>query len=640
MFRLFLSIDAKLYNITKDLRNWQDLKTTIKRNDYDGVARVFSGKFEFTNGAYSLIKREYETNYLSGKVEVLIQTRNNSWSWNTKFRCNLDFSTYSDNGYVITINAIDNTLTAQIKANNTTEYEFNVDDLKETRLLAYDGIEIEQYAKWIFAGDETEDKEVIFTFSGSGLMFPLYLTSNEMLYDNIISVRDQELFDYSNSSNNPENCFIYANRKSIINVYFKFKFKRLGNQSGGDGLVLRKMSSTGVVTLIKKWRAETSFTAVDETLPISLDVGDKIHLYWDWGHYSYTGNMYIINEEISVTSIDRNNIKPYIDVIKPITLFNALIKKVTGNSNIVTSIQTGYDERLDNTLIVAAESVRNLPNAKIYTSLSKFRDWMKAVFGYVINIGDNSVAMNHRSAYFGDQVAKKISKHSNFNYSVNQSLIYSQVRAGFEKQDYESINGKDEFRFTNTYTTGITLTDNVLDLISPYRADAYGIEFLSQKRGEDTTDDSSDNTIFFVGAKLNQSANQYELIRMDKSRINGVISPETMFNMMFSPIECLRANKGFIGACTSELIFTAAEGNGNVEIDGESLTSDVLILDEEKLFSVGTITFDTPEYQYPQNWSGLVEIEQNGRIYKGYIEDADTNYGHEESASYKLLEKK
>lgn len=58
------------------------------------------------------------------------------------------------------------------------------------------------------------------------------------------------------------------------------------------------------------------------------------------------------------------------------------------------------------------------------------------------------------------------------------------------------MNGRDEFRFTTEYTTGIDITDNVLELISPYRADVYGIEFLSQKRGQDTTDSESDNDVF------------------------------------------------------------------------------------------------------------------------------------------------
>ena len=62
------------------------------------------------------------------------------------------------------------------------------------------------------------------------------------------------------------------------------------------------------------------------------------------------------------------------------------------------------------------------------------------------------------------------------------------------------MNGRDEFRFTTEYTTGIDITDNVLELISPYRADVYGIEFLSQKRGQDTTDSESDNDVFFVCA--------------------------------------------------------------------------------------------------------------------------------------------
>ena len=87
-----------------------------------------------------------------------------------------------------------------------------------------------------------------------------------------------------------------------------------------------------------------------------------------------------------------------------------------------------------------------------------------------------------------------------------------------------------EFRFTTEYSTGITITDNVYELISPYRADAYGIEFLVQKRGKDTTDDESDNDVFFVGANL--TGKEYKLIRTGWD-VSGVLDPKTMFNSMY-----------------------------------------------------------------------------------------------------------
>ena len=147
---------------------------------------------------------------------------------------------------------------------------------------------------------------------------------------------------------------------------------------------------------------------------------------------------------------------------------------------------------------------------------------MSAEFGFVPVIGDEKVTFVHRDTLFQDTEIKDLQDStSDLEYNVNAGLVYSGVKVGYDKQDYDSVNGRDEFRFTNEYTTGITLTDNVLELVSPYRADAYGMEFLAEKRGEDTTDSDSDNDIFFVGASLD--GEKYKLVR-DGYIISGVIS--------------------------------------------------------------------------------------------------------------------
>ena len=66
---------------------------------------------------------------------------------------------------------------------------------------------------------------------------------------------------------------------------------------------------------------------------------------------------------------------------------------------------------------------------------------------------------------------------------------------------YNSINGRGEFNFTNKYTTGCTVSDKSLKLISKYRCDSYGIEFMAQKRGAESTDNESDTDVFFVLCK-------------------------------------------------------------------------------------------------------------------------------------------
>lgn len=136
-------------------------------------------------------------------------------------------------------------------------------------------------------------------------------------------------------------------------------------------------------------------------------------------------------------------------------------------------------------MIAPAESIRGIPNAKIYTSYTKFANWMSSVFGFVPVIGDNKVTFVHRDALFQDKQVKDLKDDTvDLNYNVSSSMIYSRLKVGYDKQDYDSVNGRDEFHFTNEYTTGITLTENAKELISPYRADAYGIEFLAAKEAK------------------------------------------------------------------------------------------------------------------------------------------------------------
>lgn len=103
---------------------------------------------------------------------------------------------------------------------------------------------------------------------------------------------------------------------------------------------------------------------------------------------------------------------------------------------------------------------------------------MEVVYNYVPDIAENKVVFKKRTSLFHSEVQKRISYTGmDFKVKVNSSLIYSLLRVGYDKQDYDSINGRDEFHFTNEYDTGITITDKALELISPLRADPYGIEF-------------------------------------------------------------------------------------------------------------------------------------------------------------------
>lgn len=63
-YRCDLSVGGYLYDVTNDVKNWDDVKSSIKRSDYDGAVRSFTNQFEFVNDAYVLLLNEYRTNML------------------------------------------------------------------------------------------------------------------------------------------------------------------------------------------------------------------------------------------------------------------------------------------------------------------------------------------------------------------------------------------------------------------------------------------------------------------------------------------------------------------------------------------------------------------------------------------------
>jgi hypothetical protein len=573
--------------------------------------------------------------------------------WNEKFRCALDFSTFSHNGTTCEINAVDNSLASLIKAKKGTQYEYNVNELKEGMKLSYDRLQMSNTASWLIAGDTEENDGGTYitnTFVpnddfyplGTYYAFPLYIVGNpEIAVKNIIEVADADQGDGKSGSGGGRNCpYIFKNISSQgIKINIKAKFYLFANSSGNGSASLR----------LRKFPSGTDIPGGSIRLQEGLNVIEwdlhDILINGNGGYLSFliyvTDTPYTIYQMMPYASDERltidfmaKDITVDIDVIKPISLINRLLTSINGGREGVTcEISSGVDSRLDNTLIVAAESIRGIKDAKIYTSYTKFVKWMEAEFGFVPVISENKVIFVHRDSLFQNVQIKDFADNSReFEYSINSSLIYSGIKVGYEKQDYDSVNGRDEFHFTNEYSTGITLTDNVLDLISPYRADAYGIEFLTSKRGEDTTDSKSDNDIFFVCAEL--SGDKYKLIRIP---VSGVISPDTMFNAMYSQRYMIKANEKFIGAFTDRLEFASSEGNSDIVIDGVSEKADILI--SGRSFTVGELSFETGDIEILSDLSGYVVVTNGGKTYKGYLSNVSYNLGRSEAVKYTLIVK-
>ena len=628
-----LTIDGIAHELPKScIRNWDEIKRTVKRSDFGGIIRTFTSKFEFVGDAYDLLLNEWVEKYLLADARIAIYEINNRHTYDIFIDSKLDFGTFDNSGYAISMNTVDNSVSTLINANKGTQYEYLVDEIKEKRQLYYDRLDMLSTVNWVVVGESAEDSsDVTLSFDGVGYkVIPIYITSSEIYTNNLFEFSDVAPGEVSVYSG-----FLKAKKDATLDLSINIDFLAYVAASDDTRIILFK---NGVRLNDFKWENDgINHTKINIETTLTLNGDDVLSL----GIYSKKEKYTVLFTEksISVKWKERSNNTIYIDVITPTKVLNSLLKSINGGKEGITGkIVSNYDSRLNNCVIVAAESIRGIPDAKLYTSYTKFVDWMEAVFGFVPVIEGNTVQFVHRNTLFDASVIKEFDvEHTDFTYSVDENLIYSSVRVGYDKQDYDSINGRDEFRFTAEFVTGIDITDNKLELISPYRSDAYGIEFLAQKRGKNTTDNESDNDVFFVGAEdrlITPSGICYRLIRMGWD-IDGVLSPDTMFNVMFNQRSMLVANSKYIGISADKLEFTSSDGNSDVVINGTALKDDFII--PEKLATCGKVSFNTYDGTMPSPVDGVITLVKDGYVYKGFLSEADRQIERFDGLKYELI---
>lgn len=649
MIRVQLLIGGKKYEVTKDLVNWEDVEISIKRKDFGGVYRTFGDSFEFAGNSYILLENEFLTNYLSASAVIVIGVLNNSWTYNEKIRCNLDFSSYQNNGNTISIKAIDNSTEAIINANKSQVYDIPVSSLKSDELY-YDRMELNNKADFVVIPTEEQTAGSFYTIileskKAGPFMLPLGYSSTFFPVKSKIDVGDTPLWT-NPPMDNFKNNYLVKGLTSVsikLKIYFEIQVGTMYSQNEYIKFLVMKYHDNengdiDSVTIDKIQLNSNSFTTIEKEYDISLKSGDRMFIALepsDGGNVNSDTVISISNvKEISVSYKGRN--KPVnFDVFTPNKLLTSIL------SNMGLADMTGEVKEGDTTIpyMIAAESIRDIKNAKVHTSFSKFSEWAKACLGYYYKIEGKKVIFCHLTELYDPEMVKELEHVNSIDISIDNSLIYSGVDVGYEKKDYDEINGRDEFHVKNSFSTGISINDNIYKLISPYRADCYGIEFLAQKRDEETKDDSSDNDLFIVDAisVLDPSTSSIKLkLNRQGDRPSGVLFPSSVFNVAYSPRRMLLANKEILSSCTSRLEFTASEGNADAVLWRESENSPVVL--DSRYFRVETLKVGTIGLSpFPVLYDGLISFDYNNKKYTGYVSDITEHLGKMQTTDYTLI---
>jgi len=240
---------------------------------------------------------------------------------------------------------------------------------------------------------------------------------------------------------------------------------------------------------------------------------------------------------------------------RPIDVLREVVGRASRNQFVVNST---YFEANPNIVLTCGDSIRNTSNSQIKTS---FRDWFKAydvdkfiafkIDGKIISIEQVTDIYNPSTNLFDVGEVKDVEVEDAYEYLCNE------IELNMNKQDYRHASGRFEFNGLNTFSIVQHNVKNKLSLVSPYRKDCYGMEFIRMDYQQDSSEDNSgDDTVFmvdisnekiitqalvnnFVIIEINNSPLtpiiyypfQNDIINNDKPVMRGVCQPSTDFNV-------------------------------------------------------------------------------------------------------------
>jgi hypothetical protein len=527
--------------------NWNDDNKTFKRSlDTHGVFINLANNLEFyigeqiITGGYQYLK---DTNAKTGinSVVLLVKEENISGKWYESYRGYLDFSTYHQKDYTISMNFNESGIYEKIKARQNEELELD-------RLTTMDGDAIEEmpvydmqldgrkiliiselklaYAKppvdyYISSNDGhirvDSDGVHISIFWGGGREYNKAFIPITMVAEqdgNVQSVTDYKCphndqdSNYRNASSTANMFYDESPNPKTLKMDIDIAVKRSGGSSfdrftvqivkyGGNlGLEFIGIVDTLINVANPVQNQIHTYTAVGKEIP--LLTGESLGLAISYERGGNKNNSDVMFTKLDITITDETYDDPTpAKFVMPFESLERILRIITNRKGTLISTALG---RTENGYKVDGEAsltgltngfwVRQFNTEKITTSFDDFMDSFQAIWqlGYGIEKTrfSEKIRVEHISYFYQEVVTIELGgEPSDITRKCGKEYFYSSVTVGYNQPSgailYEEVLGLDEYNIKNSYTTPITRVENKMLNESKYRADSYGTEFARRK---------------------------------------------------------------------------------------------------------------------------------------------------------------
>lgn len=654
----------------KSISNWKDLEFTLKRDETSGIFHQISFPFEFVLDAYDVVKRIFDTYKYRAVGDMYIYLLKDNWPYVAKEEqyfepqiFNLDWTTYDKSDNKIEIDTKRTSLYDFIKAKNKIVYDIPVSEIKEDKQWNFERVQLENkiifrcttngnYSE-VLIGPKILDKTIGVSYEQTEIAVP------DIVYTKTIAVGEELTQDPEEAV--PELMFMQlegSGRFFEFDIHITGEIKNLTwmkrvtlNLIHEFNDPSRYMGSYEVdlETGIIDWHQKVGF------LISGIGEGCYLTMRFEAADDAETFPTITINIDGTMNMSYNGKHKPEkIDIIDPKILLQSIVDKMTDSKGRYQSDIEDFNTDRNNLIMMsAAESIRGIrttenKEVEVHTSYRSFVEWMNT-YGYEQHIaGDNLTFRRRYKSFREDLTAIELEENecADLREYVNSDYIYTGVKIGYNKKDIENVNGRFEFNGVHDYSTDLNLGENILELISPYRADCYGIEFLTQERGKDTTDDKSDKDLFLIN--VSEESGYYTVVKNEFSGncpmdLKNNKYENSIFNGNLNPFNLLKLNESLLGVSVHNIEFASSDSNSRIIIDGQEINAGHNIPKGTGLFDAHMYDIASKNIQHlpsGENVNGIVRFKYKGQTYEGFIEEVSKNPAWEMETVWILYKKK
>lgn len=604
-------------------KGWMEEEIKWTRSlTYHGLTRTYTTPYQFVGDGARILRMLYQLYGIEAICILKVERINDvDWTYDWYYEAEVDFSQYSSSGVFVKANLAESGVSKYIRGNENTTYEIPIEAVDCVNIMM-DGIELEAKYRFVPIGDHILG--AMGTATATRMSNAFYIKEGDYSPGAVYNQIKEPLYPFyyhnaigSTASTNPDNCIYIAELPSENSFYIKQQFELWNDASSANDckfwvvliIVDSNLDVKNKVLVFESPIVVTpgnhSVTNLETTSPIfNLVKGDRVYLSLEVGQWNggaggfyadfiWAGNLTnnIGYEHILYTKfkLPESKIRAY----RTPQVFQKLTTLMSESnyssfssflSNQALNPNTNFDNVPYRTTITCGDAVRGLVknkagapvDPKIRTTFSDFFKALQCLYG--VGMGyDNATIIIEPIEYFYktgvNDMIYDLGDVDNISLEPARDYLGNVLKAGFGKQDYDGLNGRDEVNNSQEYKFPMKRINKRVDMVNSYRADMYGIEYTrANMNGKETTDSESDNDNFFISINNTMTLGAFGLNRPSGTFNDALLSPTTAFNIDLTPKRCLFRNGSFIRTInypneTGTITFQTADKNARLSCD-------------------------------------------------------------------------